>query len=185
MSGGSSTEREARFEQLFKETRSEILGYAVRRTRSPEDAADVLGETFLIAWRKLDTVPSGDEARLWLYGVARNVLRRGPAHENTLDIDRLAFELGEAVDTSRPEEENQTPELWGALERLPGPQRDVILLAAWEELTPREIATITGSSVNLVRVRLHRARAHLKRELANRSADNTRRRLAPTSDQAA
>lgn len=42
----------------------------LRRSKSPEDAADVLVETYLIAWRKLDAVPRGDEARLWLFGVA-------------------------------------------------------------------------------------------------------------------
>src|ERR1700735_4326130 len=57
-----------------------ILGCAPRRTHNPADAADVIAETFLTAWRRLDAVPPGDEARLRLYGVARRVLahyRRG------------------------------------------------------------------------------------------------------------
>jgi hypothetical protein len=43
--------------------------YALRRTLSPDDAADILAETFLVAWRKLDQVPSGPDARLWLFGL--------------------------------------------------------------------------------------------------------------------
>jgi hypothetical protein len=52
-----------------------ILGYALRRTTSPDDAADILAETFLTAWRRLDELPSGEEAGLWLYGVARRGVR--------------------------------------------------------------------------------------------------------------
>jgi DNA-directed RNA polymerase specialized sigma24 family protein len=57
--------REQRFSRLFQETRDEILAYLVRRARSMEDAADALSETYAAAWRKLDTLPPGDGARLW------------------------------------------------------------------------------------------------------------------------
>jgi RNA polymerase sigma-70 factor (ECF subfamily) len=40
-----------------------------------EDAADVVAETFLVAWRRLDSVPGGDEARLWLYAVGPTTAR--------------------------------------------------------------------------------------------------------------
>lgn len=41
---------------------------------TPKDAADAVAETFLVAWRRLPEVPSGEEARPWLYGVARRTL---------------------------------------------------------------------------------------------------------------
>src|SRR6478672_7119633 len=66
--------REARFEELFARTRSALMGYAVRRVGDPADAADVVAETYLVAWRRLDEVPPGEETRLWLFGVARRVL---------------------------------------------------------------------------------------------------------------
>jgi RNA polymerase sigma-70 factor (ECF subfamily) len=44
----------------------------LRRTDNADDAADVIAETFLTAWRRLDEIPAGDQARLWLYGVARH-----------------------------------------------------------------------------------------------------------------
>ena len=52
----------------------------------------MLAETFLIAWRKLDSLPLGDEARLWLFGVSRNLLRQGTNRERVLDtvVRRLA-----------------------------------------------------------------------------------------------
>ena len=51
-----------------------MLGYALRRTDNTDDAADVLAETFLVAWRRPDEIPPGPQARLWLYGTARRVL---------------------------------------------------------------------------------------------------------------
>src|SRR5215472_12223538 len=68
------TERQVRFEALYTANHAPILGFALRRTASPDDAADILAETFLTAWRRLDELPAGDDARLWLYGVARRVL---------------------------------------------------------------------------------------------------------------
>ena len=67
-------ERQARFEAVYAAYRTPVLGYALRRTLSPDDAADILAETFLVAWRKLDQVPTGPDARLWLFAVARNAL---------------------------------------------------------------------------------------------------------------
>ena len=64
-------DRRRRFEDIYTANCTPILGYALRRTGSGDDAADIVAETFLTAWRRLDDVPPGDEARLWLYGVAR------------------------------------------------------------------------------------------------------------------
>jgi RNA polymerase sigma-70 factor (ECF subfamily) len=164
----SAEQREARFTQVFNETSHDLLAYAFRRTTSPENAADVLAETFLIAWRKIDSLPPGDEARLWLFGVARNVLRQGASRERALDgvVRRLAQELREAVSTSAPVQDESSPRLRAAVKALPERHQEVILLTAWEGLSPREIAAVTGTPVNLVRVRLHRARTRLQRELA-------------------
>jgi RNA polymerase sigma-70 factor (ECF subfamily) len=166
----SSSAHEARFERLVADAGKDLLAYAARRARSPEDAADVVAETFLIAWRKIDKLPSGDDSRLWLFGVARNVLRRGASRERVehATVECLGRELRESL-ASAPAEDEGSPSLRVALARLPEPQREAILLAAWEELTPREIALVTGAPVNLVRVRLHRARARLKQAIATES----------------
>ncbi|MEV4369083.1 sigma-70 family RNA polymerase sigma factor [Nonomuraea sp. NPDC049637] len=69
-----------RFVEVYESTYEPILGYVLRRCPHPEDAADVVAETFTTAWRRIEELPEGDEARLWLYGVARRVLanhRRG------------------------------------------------------------------------------------------------------------
>jgi RNA polymerase sigma-70 factor (ECF subfamily) len=87
-----------RFERLVRDTRDDLLAYALRRSVSPEDAADVLSEVYLIAWRKLEKLPSGERSRLWLFGVARNVMRQGAARQRSRDtvVQRLARELREA-----------------------------------------------------------------------------------------
>lgn len=165
---GPAAQREARFARLFNETRADLLAYAMRRAASPDDAADVLAETFLIAWRKLDAVPPSPESRLWLFGVARNVLRQGASREHALDlvVQRLAQELRRAGSTPAPAPAEGSPRIRAALKALPEPQQEVILLTAWEGLSPRDIAAVTRTPANLVRVRLHRARTRLQRDLA-------------------
>ena len=69
-----SEAREDRFCALYEWTRPQILAYVLRRTASRDDAADVVAETFEIAWRRLDDVPSGQAGLLWLYVTARYVL---------------------------------------------------------------------------------------------------------------
>ncbi|GAB3435443.1 hypothetical protein GCM10027517_04600 [Phycicoccus ginsengisoli] len=90
---------EERFSALFERTHPALLGYAVRRVADPADAADVVAETYLVAWRRLDDVPGGDEARPWLFGVARRVLAnhyRGERRRHAL-ADRLRDSLHEVV----------------------------------------------------------------------------------------
>ena len=66
--------RRDRFEALVDGNYDRMLGYALRRLREPADAADVVCDVFLVAWRRIDEVPPGDDATLWLYGVARHAL---------------------------------------------------------------------------------------------------------------
>jgi len=67
--------RLAGFERLFVQHHDDVLRYFVRRLDVRADAADLLAETFLIAWRRLDDIPDGHPLP-WLYGVARRVSPR-------------------------------------------------------------------------------------------------------------
>jgi RNA polymerase sigma factor (sigma-70 family) len=165
--GTDAAARQVRFEAVYAANHVSILGYALRRTACPDDAADVLAETFLTAWRRLDDLPSGDEARLWLYGVARRVLAnyyRGERRRSAL-ADRLR---GELADSSLPSEPTgERARIATALRALPEQDRELLTLAAWEGLDYGQIAVVLACSRNAVRIRLHRARQRLARELTD------------------
>jgi RNA polymerase sigma factor (sigma-70 family) len=157
---------EARFELLYAEHGRAVLAYAVRRAAGAQDAADVVADTFLVAWRRLDDVPPAEAARLWLYGVARHVLANQHRSERRRQrlAERLRRELPGALE-GVPPPAPQTGAVRAALARLGPEDQEVLRLAGWEELTPGEIATVLGISQVAVRSRLHRARRRLRAAL--------------------
>jgi RNA polymerase sigma-70 factor (ECF subfamily) len=157
---------EARFERLYAQHGRSVLAYAVRRSSDPQDAADVVAETFLVAWRRLHEVPGGQDARLWLYGVARHVLSNQHRSERRRErlAERLGQELSLALD-ALPRPDVATGAVRAALERLGPEDREIVRLAGWEELTPREIAKVLGISQVSARSRLHRARRRMREAL--------------------
>jgi RNA polymerase sigma factor (sigma-70 family) len=160
-----------RFRRLFADTERELLAYVLRRVARAEDAADVVAETYLVAWRRLGDVPAGDEARLWLFGVARRQLanqRRGQLRRSRL-ADRLRAELPVAVAAADPED-HRVAAVRAALARLDEEDREILRLSSWEELTPAEIATVMGLPGVTVRSRLHRARKRLRTEVLQEDA---------------
>jgi len=165
---GDSTGKsaEARFSALFSEHGRDLMAYALRRASGPEDAADVVAETFLAAWRRAADLPEGEEARLWLYGIARNVLanqRRGSLRQHRLG-ERLRNEL--AVSAPIEPAPDAEAEIMRVLGGLDPKDREVLTLAGWEELEPAQIARVLGISAVTARGRLHRARRRLHRALA-------------------
>ncbi|GAA4231649.1 hypothetical protein GCM10022254_29410 [Actinomadura meridiana] len=156
---------------MYAANRARILGYALRRTTDTHDAADVLAETFLTAWRRLDDVPPGEQARLWLYGVARRVLanhHRGERRRSALAADLGSKLHTDFVDVSSPEREFS--HVAAAFRSLPETDRELLSLVGWEGLDHGEIATVLGCSRNAVRIRLHRARRRFARALERTDA---------------
>lgn len=171
MREGSEGKERNRFRELYQANYERILGYALRRGASAEDAADVAAETFLVAWRRLEQVPAGEEARSWLYGVARRVLgnhRRGVLRRAKL-TGRLAEDIARFDRLATP-----TPDGVGArsaFEALRPADREILGLATWEGLGTAELAAALGCSPNAAKIRLHRARRRLLRELARHGVD--------------
>jgi RNA polymerase sigma-70 factor (ECF subfamily) len=166
---GSTDERRARFEALYVRGWATVHRYA-RRRADPGDVDDIVAETFLVAWRRLDAIPS-DEIP-WLLGVARKVLathRRGAGRHVRL-VERLSAEpVLEAAESEPPA---YAPEhIQAALARLPEQDREVLLLVYWDDLSPSRAARVVGSSAVATRVRLHRARAKLQRLLASENPE--------------
>jgi RNA polymerase sigma-70 factor, ECF subfamily len=137
-----------------------VLAYALRRT-SRDDAADVVAETFLVAWRRLDDVDERT-ALPWLYAVARRVLlsqQRASSRQRAIAARLAAFSAG----SSAPYESRG---LLAALAGLPEREREVLMLSAWEELSSSDAARVLGCSATAYRIRLHRARRRLRERLA-------------------
>jgi len=148
------------FDELYSGTRAGLLGFFLRRVDEPADAADLLSEVFLVAWRRRDDLP--DEAHLWLFGVARKVLaaHRRSRHAQMELANRLRAQV---VQQYTPGEGDVY--VRQVLSRLPARDREVMELAVYEQLTPTEIATVLGRSSGAVRVRMHRARLRLQKSL--------------------
>lgn len=162
------TSDEARFRDLHQLYQARILAYCLRRTPG-SDAADAAADTFVVAWRRLSEVPEGDQALVWLYGVARRVLanqRRGLGRRRRL-LDRLAalpLDVMPAVETLVIRRD-ESQELIDALGRLREADQEVLRLVAWEELPRTDIALILGCSRGAVDQRYHRAMSRLSDQL--------------------
>jgi RNA polymerase sigma factor (sigma-70 family) len=152
--------RRERFEALFERCHPEVRAYVLRR--APQAIVeDVVSETFLVAWRALDSVPG--EPLPWLYGVARRTLanhRRGHLRSAALSA-RLTRTLVPPPEQEGLVSEEVEPPLRDALLALTVREREALLLVAWEGLTPAQAASALGCSSAAFRVRLHRARGHL------------------------
>lgn len=153
-------ERERRFEALYDEHYAAVRAYA--RRRSPADVAqDVVAETFLVAWRRLDDVP--DNALPWLYGVARRNLAnaRRSAHRADALSERVASSLGSPAPDDLAERVGEAELIRQALAALADNDREAITLIAWEGLDAADAARAAGCSRSAFAVRLHRARKRL------------------------
>lgn len=114
-----------RFEVIYVANYADILAYVRRRTDSHEDAADALAETFATAWRRLSDVPDGEDARLWLFGVARRVLangRRADTRRSEL-VEQLGRQL--AVWAERVEPDESRADVREAFARLSDADREI------------------------------------------------------------
>lgn len=164
------TDRVAAFNALFDANHRDVLGYLARRTEQPADAADLLADVFLTAWRRMEDVPTGSEARMWLFGVARNSLRND--RRGKMRHGQLAARVRAQLLVSVPPNAAVGADVRRALAKLRETDREVLTLTVWEELETSEIATLMNVSQGAVRVRLHRARRRLA-NLLGRSSPST------------
>jgi RNA polymerase sigma factor (sigma-70 family) len=145
-----------RFEVLFRANYAAVRRYAFHRAIMGGDADDLVAETFLIAWRRLDVVPE-DDALPWLLAVAANVQR------NQARSRRRYLNLVDRVpppEAAPPplEPSDDASAIRAALAALTPDDREILLLIAWDGLTPHQAASVLGTSAGAARLRLHRAR---------------------------
>jgi RNA polymerase sigma factor (sigma-70 family) len=151
---------EARFREMFEATYAVVARYARHRGLSGQDLEDLLSATYEVAWRRFDQVPGGDGALPWLLVVALNQLRN---HRRRLIRDRgLLQRLPPPEHWPGPSAPAVTwREIRVALDGLSADDRELLLLVAWDGLSPAQAAAVLGLSAGVVRTRLHRARQKL------------------------
>jgi RNA polymerase sigma-70 factor, ECF subfamily len=159
----SSDATRTRIAQLFADYGGRLYAYAYRRTLSPEEAKDVVADTYLITLRRLDSVP--ELALPWLFAVARRVLanRTRAAAGEARALTGLSARSASAPDAF--EELSARETLEQAFAGLSPDDRETLMLVEWDGLSNKEAAEVLGCAVPTLAVRLHRARRRLAQEL--------------------
>ena len=154
---------------LLEATAPDLLRYLVRRVLPREDAADVLNETLLVAWRRRTDCPGDDEAaRMWLFGIARRTLathRRSRGRATGL-TQRLREELGSpttALTAGYPGDDasERAREVREAIVALPARQRELVRLVHWDGFSLTDAAQVAGMRASTARTHYQRARRAL------------------------
>lgn len=169
-------EDKRRFEELYDRYFQPVLTYALARVK-PEQAKDVVAETFLIAWRRLGDVP--EDPAPWLFGVARKVIAgqlRADSRLGALRSRLAGFSRGRQMLADPADEAASRNSALAAFSRLGSSDREVLMMAGWDGFPPELAAQVLGISKVSYAARLHRARRRLAAEL---EAEDSRQPLPP------
>lgn len=152
-------------ERTLEEAAPALLGYFLRRTQAQDDAADLVSDTLITAWRGARRMPSDPEAaRMWVFGVARNVLRhheRGQRRRTaaTIELARVIAVMPRFSDDA------DAIAVRIAVEGLPADLGELIRLVHWDGFSVEQAATLTGVRASTARSRHARAKALLRTAL--------------------
>lgn len=164
----ASVRRPSLFAELFDRHAAELLRYLTRRVGA-NDAEDVLGDTFTVAFeRRASFDPAATSARPWLYGIASNLMHRRRRDEVRFLRALARVSHAPAADTfeddvaSRVDSTERVRGLAGALASLSAGDREVLLLVVWAQLSHEDTAAALEIPVGTVKSRMHRARRILR-----------------------
>jgi RNA polymerase sigma-70 factor (ECF subfamily) len=171
-SNARSDARKAEFDRIFTEYSAPIYNYALRMVGDPDRAGDIAQDTFIKAYRKLDTLTDASSIRSWLYRIATNTAID--------EMRRRRHTVPMGGDEDRPIEPPdggpgpETQVLSGlmderisqALLRLKPNHRQCLILSDVEDMSSVQIGEVMGMSHGAVRVLLCRARGEMRRLLA-------------------
>lgn len=154
------------YEAMYRLHYAEVLRF-VRRRADAAQVDDIVGETFVTAWRRRRSLPEDPEGIApWLFATARNVMlnaHRGLRRRTALAV-RVAGEMREddAHDRDHAGDADTRLDLGTAWRQLAAKDQEVLSLSVWEGLTDVQAAAVLGCSPSAYRMRLSRARARLR-----------------------
>lgn len=162
---------ERAFAELYNRYRSEIYTFCLRMLGGDSaEAGDAFQETFIKVYEKIDTFTYGENVRGWIYMIARNValnIYRAKRPEETINAHQhLASSERRLSPDFYGEQSSLREALEEAIALLPQEFREPFLLREFDGLGYPEIANITGASLSLVKIRIHRAKQRLRKMLA-------------------
>jgi RNA polymerase sigma factor (sigma-70 family) len=169
-----------RFNALWEAYAGRVLAYATRHV-GPDDAQEVVAETFLVAWRRLADVPG--QPLPWLLVVARNTVanhRRSSYRGAVLQGELARLQHAAGPGTGADVTATERALALARLAALTPKEREALLLVSWDGLRPAEAAEVAGCTVTALQVRLHRARRRLQAP-ADPGPDDEPGRTAPLS----
>lgn len=166
---GSVTNPERRFADAYEANVRLIYAYFLRRIDT-DLVDDAVAETFLVVWRRIDELPTGDDELPWVYGVAYKVLgnqRRSQFRRKRLAKRVSGLRIQHVVAVEDLIVKGQEFErVHRAAARLRASDREILRLSLWEELSHAEIARVMNTTPEAVKQRAYQARRRLSRELA-------------------
>jgi len=167
---------ERAFGELYNRYRSEIYTFCLRMLGGDSaEAGDAFQETFIKVYEKVATFTYGENVRGWLYMIARNValnVYRAKRPEETINSHpNLASSERRLSPEFYGEQSSLREALDEAIAMLPQEFREPFILREFDGLNYPEIAHITGATLSLVKIRIHRAKQRLRKMLAPLLAD--------------
>lgn len=167
---------EPSLEAVLAEAAPALLGYFVRRVDIAEDAADLVNETMIAAWKASARAPADAQAaRMWLFGVARNILlHHGRTQQRR---DALVSRLARAIGAARVPDHEAALDVRAAVAALPDDLAELIRLVHWDGFSLNDAAEHLGIPASTARGRHARAKELLRGQLEPAEA--------PTADLAA
>lgn len=159
-------------EAALREAARDLLAYFERRVDQRADAADLLGEVMLQAWKRVDVLPGDSERqRMWLFTIARNVLsnHRRASRTRHAVTERLRAVLHR---TDGDTDFGAAADVRDAVRRLPDQQRELVMLVHWDRFSIVEAAELLDVNASTARSRYAAARSALQRALGEAAIDH-------------
>ncbi|MEI8135195.1 MAG: sigma-70 family RNA polymerase sigma factor [bacterium] len=178
---------ERAFAELYTRYKSEIYTFCLRMLGGDSaEAGDAFQETFIKVYEKRDTFRYGENVRGWLYMIARNValnVYRSKRPEETIEFHQHLQSTERSLSPEFLGEQNSLREaLEEAISKLPIEFREPFILREFDGLGYQEIADVTGTTISIVKVRIHRAKGRLRKMLAPVITDEAYRDSATLYD---